>query len=137
MAAWRPALVGLKSRLVMVKSLAEIGDVMPAPFMRLQPEMRIGLIPFGWSDGYPKNTPMNATTLVRAQRAPLIGPTHSELIRVDLTNIPDARIGDEVVLLGRSGPCEIRLEDLAEQWGMAIHDLYPIIGKTLPRRYLV
>lgn len=134
---WRPALAGLKSRLVMVKSLAEIGGVMPAPFMRLQPNMRIGLIPFGWNDGCPKHMPKNATVLVKGQRAPLIAPTHSELIRVNLTNIPDAKIGDEVVLLGRSGASEIRLEDLAEQWGVATLDLFPIIGKTLPRRYLM
>lgn len=134
---WRPALVGLKSRLVMVKSLAEIGAVMPAPFMKRQPDMRIGLIPFGWSDGYPKHMPKNATVLVRGQRAPLIAPAHSELVRVDLTSISDVGIGDEVVLLGRCGACEIRLEELAEQWGVTTHDLPPIIGKTLPRRYLM
>lgn len=136
-AIWRPALIGLKSRLVMVKSLAEIGDVAPAPFMNLRPNMRLGLIPFGWSDGYPRNMPDSATALVRGRRVSLIAPTHSELIRVDLTDIPEADIGDEVVLLGRSGACEIRLDDLAEQWNMSTHDLFPAIGKTLPHRYVM
>ncbi|WP_306222491.1 alanine racemase [Bosea beijingensis] len=135
-ATWQPALVGLKSRLVMVKSLAETGGVPPAPFIRLKPDMRLGLIPFGWSDGYPKRMPKDAMALIRGRRAPLIAPTHSELIRVDLTDIPEAEVGDEVVLLGRSGDVEISLAELAKQWGVSTYDLSPAIGKTLPHRYI-
>lgn len=136
LAPWRPALVGLKSRLVMVKSLAEAGDVMPAPFLRLRPGMRLGLIPFGWSDGYPRRISDRAMALIRGRRVRLLGPTHSELLRVDLTDIPEAAIGDEVVLLGRSGSDEIGLAELADQWGMSVPDLFPSIGKSLPRHYV-
>ncbi|MFT0860070.1 alanine racemase C-terminal domain-containing protein [Ancylobacter sp. G4_0304] len=58
------------------------------------------------------------------------------MMRVDLTDLPDAQVGDEVVLLGRSGDAAIPLEELAEQWRMSTHDLFPAIGKTLPRRYI-
>lgn len=133
---WRPALIGLKSRLVMVKSLAEIGDVEPAPFMTRRAGMRIGLIPFGWSDGYPRKMPASATVLIRGMRVPLIAPSHSELLRVDLTDCAEAKVGDEVVLLGRSGEDGIDLDELAGQWGVSTHDLAPAIGKTLPHRYV-
>ncbi len=82
---------------------------MPAPFLPLRPGMRLGLIPYGWSDGFPRRMPAAAAALVRGRRVRLLGPTHSELIRVDLTDVPEAELGDEVVLLGRSGrrrsPC--------------------------------
>ncbi|GGF68065.1 alanine racemase [Azorhizobium oxalatiphilum] len=133
---WRPALVGLKSRLVMVRSLAEPGNVQPAPFLSLRPGMRLGLIPLGWSDGFPRKMPEQAFALLRGRRVPLLGPTHSELLRVDLTDVPEAEVGDEVVLLGRSGAAEISLEALADQWRVSTHDLYPAIGKSLPRRYI-
>ncbi len=132
---WRPAMVGLRSRLVMVKSLADPGTVMPAPFLMLRPGMRLGLIPYGWTDGFPRRMPPEATALVRGRRVRLLGPTHSEMIRVDLTDVPDATVGDEVVLLGRSGDAEITLEDLAGQWDLEIAELYPAIGKTIHRRY--
>lgn len=135
-AEWRPALVGLKSRLVMVKSLAETGDVVPAPFLTLRPGMRLGLIPFGWSDGYPRRMPAQAAALIRGRRVPLLGPSHSEMLRVDLTDLPEANVGDEVVLLGHSGPERIDLAELAEQWQTSVHDLFPAIGKGLTRRYL-
>jgi alanine racemase len=133
---WRHALVGLRSRLVMVKSLADPGDVMPAPFLPLRPGMRIGLIPYGWSDGFPRQMPSTAHVLVRGRRVRLLGPTHSELIRVDLTDAPEAELGDEVVLLGRSGMAEITLQDLAEQWDVGISALYPVVGKSIRREYV-
>lgn len=133
---WRPALVGLRSRLVMAKSLADMGEVEPAPFIKLRCDMKIGLIPFGWSDGYPREIPRNATALVRGRRAPLLGPVHSELLRIDLTDVPEAEVGDDVVLLGTSGSETITLSDLSEQWGMNELDIYSTIGKTLPRIYL-
>ena len=133
---WRHALVGLRSRLVMVKSLADPGDVMPAPFLPLRPGMRLGLIPYGWSDGFPRRMPATATALVRGRRVRLLGPTHSELIRVDLTDVPEAELGEEVVLLGRSGGEEITLQELSQQWDVDVSSLYPQVAKSIRREYL-
>jgi alanine racemase len=133
---WRHALVGLRSRLVTVKSLADVGDVMPAPFLPLRPGMRLGLIPYGWSDGFPRRMPPSATALVRGRRVRLLGPTHSELIRVDLTDVPEAQLGDEVVLLGRSDGEEITLRDLGRQWDVDVSALYPLVGKSIRREYV-
>jgi alanine racemase len=134
--SWRPVLRGLRSRLVMVKSLAEPGDVPRAPFLKLRPGMRIGLIPYGWSDGYPQTMPPTATALLHGKPVRLLGPTHSELMRVDLTDVPDAAVGDEVTLLGRSGDAELTLEDVAAQWGTSVSHLYPAICRLLPRVYV-
>jgi alanine racemase len=133
---WRHALVGLRSHLVMVKSLDDIGDVMPAPFLTRRPGMKLGLIPYGWSDGYPKKMPEAATALLHGERVRLLGPTHSEMMRVDLTDVPDAKIGDEVVLLGRQGNDEITLDELAAQWKVGVSELYGAIGKGVRRHYV-
>jgi alanine racemase len=133
---WRHALVGLRSRLVMVKSLDDIGDVVPAPFIRRRRGMRIGLIPFGWTDGFPRRMPETAMVLVRGRRVSLLGPPHSELMRVDLTDVPEAQLGDDVVFLGRSGDNEISLAELASQWELEIADLYCAIGKSVRRSYV-
>jgi alanine racemase len=134
--AWEPVLTSLRSRLVMVKSLAEPGDVPHAPFLPLRSGMRIGLIPYGWSDGYPRQMPPTATALLRGRKVRLLGPTHSELMRVDLTDAPDAKVGDEVVLLGRSGDAELTLDDVARQWGVSVAQLYPAICKQIHRVHL-
>lgn len=133
---WRHALVGLRSHLVMVKSLDDIGDVMPAPFLPRRSGMKIGLVPYGWSDGYPRKIPENAMALLHGKRVRLLGPTHSELLRVDLTDVPEAKLGDEVVFLGRQGNDEIGLEELAVQWKVGVSDLYGAIGKSVRRNYI-
>ena len=101
-----------------------------------RPGMRIGLIPFGWTDGFPRRMPETATVLVRGRRASLLGPPHSELMRVDLTDVPQAQLGDDVVFLGRCGDDEISLEELSSQWELQIPDLYCAIGKSVRRSYL-
>jgi|SRR5579859_325529 len=133
---WRPALTALKSRLVLKKSVDDIGEVMTAPFFERRPGMSIGLIPLGWSDGYPSKLPRGATALVHGRRVPLLGPVHSELMRIDLTEMPDAQVGDEVVLLGRSGDDEITMADLCEQWKGSEIEIYSAIGRSLPKVYL-
>ena len=58
------------------------------------------------------------------------------MIRVDLTDVPDAEIGDEVVLLGRSGAAEITVEDLASQWGEHPAYVYSMVCNTLRRVFI-
>jgi alanine racemase len=132
---WKPALVGLKSRLVMTKTLNHVGSVAPAPFVVGRKNLVIGLVPIGWSDGYPRKPAESAHVLIRGKRAPIFGPIHSELMRIDLTDVADAQIGDEVVFLGSSGGESIDLPALAKQWDMQIFDVFCKIGKSIPRVY--
>lgn len=133
--SWRRAVHAIKSRLVMVKSLDHDGCVPEAPFLVRRPGMRLGLIPMGWSDGYPARTPSTAEVLIRGRRAPVMPPIHSEIMRIDLTGIPDAVVGDEVVILGRSGDQRIELEELCKRWGMADFEIYMSLVKGLTKVY--
>lgn len=134
---WRPALVGLKSKLVMVKSTDNIENTPSPPFWGETIPTKLGLVPFGWSDGYPRSIPKdkNITVLIRGKRARLLPPCHSEMLRIDLSDIHDAQIGDEVAFLGYSGDECITLEELANQWDMSIQDVYYAISKNIHRVY--
>jgi alanine racemase len=66
----------------------------------------------------------------------LLSPVHSELIRVDLTDVPEAETGDEVVLLGASGELTITVDDLAEQWGVDTAEVYASVGRSIRRVYV-
>lgn len=131
--AWQPVLTDLRRRLGMVESLAETTGVMPAPFLTRHPNIRIGLIPYGWSGGFPESDAEDAEASTRVRRVRLLGPSHSELLRIDLTDVPEAEPGDEVVLLGRSRAAEIALDEVASIWGMVPSSLPPVIGRTLRR----
>ncbi len=133
---WQSALVGVKSRIVMKKIINNPGDLPATRFSDQQGDRVLGLIPFGWNDGFPPVISGDCFALVNGYRAPFVGPIHSELIRVDLTDVPDVNVGDEVVLLGKSKGENIGLNDLSDQWGVSEFDIYARLGKSLPKVYV-
>ncbi len=95
----RPVMT-LKTRLIAIKSLRQ-GDavgyggdwVCPHP-------TRMGIAAIGYGDGYPRHARSGTPVLVHGQRVPLIGRVSMDMINLDLTECPDAQVGDTVTLWG-------------------------------------
>lgn len=79
---------------------------------------RIAAVPVGYADGYPRCLSNKAQVLVRGRRAPVVGRVTMDWIMVDVTSIPDAEVGDEVILLG-GGEGGISAEELSS-WAETI-----------------
>ena len=101
----RPTLRALTTRVIALKEIlprerfAEL-----APFPVAAP-MRLGVIPDGlgrWPGLAPRRR-----VLVRGRAAPIVSGPNLEHTRIDLTGVPEARVGDEVVIIGRQGEAEI------------------------------
>ena len=73
---------------------------------------------------------------MRGAWAPVLGAVSMDLIVVDVTDIPEAREGDEAILLGTSGPCRIDAADLAAAAGTIPYEILCGIGPRVPRLYL-
>ncbi len=131
----RPALTAISTSLVSVKRLdSSLRPPHEVPW--LHADMTIGVIGMGWGDGLPRALPNDATALVHGKRAKLLPPSHLEHIRIDLTDIPEARLGDQVVLLGRQGHEEIPLEEVAHHWGTDVMGIYGNLRDHIPRAYI-
>jgi alanine racemase len=94
----------------------------------------LGVLPVGHSDGYDRTLGNRAHVLVRGRRAPVIGRICMDLCLVDLTDVPAARLEDEVVLLGSSGNETISAETMAEWAGTINNEIVSRISPLLPRR---
>ena len=130
----RPTLRALASRVIALKELtprecfAEL-----APFPVTGP-MRLGVIPVGLADGMAW---LHAgRVLVRGQAAPLVTGPNLEHTRIDLTGVPDARVGDEVVIIGRQGEAEITVAEVAKRHGLGLHHVATTVGPRVTRVYL-
>ncbi|TCM50672.1 alanine racemase [Rhizobium sp. PP-F2F-G48] len=129
-----PALKKISTSLVSVKAIdSSLGPLPELPGFR--DGMRIGVIGMGWGDGVPRNLQTPSFALVRGRRAQLLPPAHLEHLRIDLTQIPDACFGDEVVLLGCQKGERISLEELAKDWGTDAVGLYANLRDHVPRIY--
>ena len=130
----RPALLALKSRLIAVRAFARAEFLDHAPFPRRK-GLRFGVIPMGSSDGL--KALHGGQVLVRGRRVDLLGSPAAEHARVDLTDVPDAEVGDEVVIIGHQGNEVISLEDVQHhQGGVRASDITRRIPASIPRRYL-
>jgi len=92
---------------------------------------RIATLPVGYADGYDRRLSNNGEVLVRGRRAPVVGRVSMDLVTIDVTDIPDARFGDEVILLGDS----ITAEELAQRTGTISYEVFCRISQRVPRLY--
>ena len=92
---------------------------------------RIATLPVGYADGYDRQLSNNADVLVRGKRAPVVGRVSMDLLTIDVTDMPDARLGDEVTLLGG----EITAEELAKRTGTIAYEVFCRISRRVPRVY--
>jgi alanine racemase len=129
--ALRPVFRALKSRLVEVKAIQPRDRFAEqAPFPVLAP-MRLGVIPLGAADGLGQ---LHAgRVLVRGRSAAVLGSPSLEHTRIDLSLVPEARIGDEVVVIGRQGEAEIRPGEVAAKQRVPQHQLAPLVGPRVER----
>ena len=91
---------------------------------------RIATLPVGYNDGYPRFQSNTGQVLVRGVRAPVVGTVCMDATMIDVTEIPEARVGDEVVLIGRQGEEEILADEIAANGGTIN---YEIVCKISPR----
>ncbi len=94
---------------------------------------RIGTVHVGYADGYRRVS--GNKVLVGGIKVPVIGRVTMDQILVQLDEVPDAKAGDEVVLIGRQGEGLITAEDVAEIWGTVNYEVICAIGARVPRLY--
>jgi alanine racemase len=130
---FRPVL-SWKTRLVQVKDLPEGAYVGYGCSYRTMRPSILGVLPVGYADGYDRALGNHAHVLVRGRRAPVIGRICMNLCMVDLTDVPGARLEDEVMLMGSSGKERISAETMAEWANTINYEIVTRISPLLPRR---
>jgi alanine racemase len=76
-------------------------------------ERRIAILPIGYGDGFPR-VRNEGCALIHGRRAPLLGGIAMDALMVDITDIPEAQMWDEAVIMGRQGGEEITVHDIAK-----------------------
>jgi len=128
----RPALAW-KSVLSMVKTLPPGSGVSYGHEYITSDHERIGTVPVGYADGFRRRP--GSRLLVGGRTVAVVGRVCMDQIMVQLDSVPDAKAGDEVVLVGAQGEAHQSVEDLAKFWGTINYDVVCGIGARVPRFY--
>lgn len=93
---------------------------------------RIATVSCGYADGYPRAAPSGTSVAIRGQRLPLAGRVSMDMLAVDVTDLPDASLGDAVELWG----AQITIDELAAACGTIGYELLTKVTRRVPRRYI-
>ncbi|MGN8889939.1 alanine racemase [Dysosmobacter sp. HCP28S3_G4] len=93
---------------------------------------RIGVVPVGYADGLPRTLSNRWSLMTKDGPAPIRGRICMDMCMVDLTDLPNVRTGDEVVVFGDGNP----VEDMAEAVGTITYELLCAVSKRVPRVYI-
>jgi alanine racemase len=85
-------------------------------------ERRIAVLPIGYGDGFPR-VRNEGGALIRGKRAPLVGGIAMDALMVDITDIPEAQMWDEAVIMGKQGGEEITVRDIAKLKNSVTYDV--------------
>ena len=95
-------------------------------------DMQVGVAAIGYGDGYPRHAPSGMPVLVNGKRSALIGRVSMDMICIDLSTQPDAKVGDEVILWGTDLP----VDEIAQQAGTISYELLCGVGSRVQFSYL-
>ena len=127
-----------KTRITSLRTLQPGATVGYNATFRASRPTRLALLPVGYADGYSRRLSNRGQVLLRGRRAPVAGRVSMDQITVDVTEIPGAAIGDEVVLLGVQGgvsqPTDaITAEDIAQLTDTIPYEVLCDIDARVPR----
>lgn len=118
----------LRSRLIAVQEVGPGETVGYGGTFHAQRAMRIGVVACGYADGYPRHAPNGTPVLVEGVRVATAGRVSMDMITVDLTPVPQARVGSEVVLWGEGLP----VDEVAHAAGTVGYELLCALAPRVP-----
>ena len=121
-----------KTRVVQVKQINAGDYVGYGLTYQARRPMQAVVLPVGYYDGYDRKLSNSGRALIHGQPVPVIGRVAMNMTMLDVTDT-GAQIDDEVVLMGRQGNAEIRVEELAEKIGTIPYEILSRINPTIPR----
>jgi alanine racemase len=128
----QPAMT-LRSQLIGIQQLAAGDQVGYGSRYAAPSAMRIGIVACGYADGYPRHCPTGTPVLVDGVRTHSVGRVSMDMLTVDLTPVPGAGLGSEVILWGR-GPngAVLAIDEVAQSAGTIGYELMCAVAPRVP-----
>ena len=99
-------------------------------------ESLIATVTLGYADGYPRPYSASGKVIINGVFAPLAGNICMDQCMVDVTDVPNVKVGDEVILMGSDGINTILADDIAEATGTINYEIVCAFGQRLPKVYV-
>ena len=125
-----------KTRILAVKSIPAGKRLGYGGTFTTKTDSRIAVLPVGYADGYSRELSNRGRVIVGEQYAPIVGAISMDLTLVDITAIPQAQAGDEVLLIGSSGSATVTAAEVARHSRTIPYEVLCGISKRVPRNFI-
>lgn len=99
-------------------------------------ESVIATVPIGYHDGFRRCLSNKGAMLVGGKSAPVVGRISMDWTTIDVTDIPDVKVGDGVTIIGTQGNLQIKTEQIAAKCDTISYEVTCGIGSRVPRVFL-
>ena len=122
-----------KSIVSMVKNVYPGETIGYGRSFKVEQTMKVATVTVGYADGYSRLLSNRGFVLINGHRASIVGRVCMDQIMVNVTDIPDVKMGTEVTLIGRNGKEVITADDLAHIYGTIGYEVVCDISKRVER----
>ncbi|PKM90470.1 MAG: alanine racemase [Firmicutes bacterium HGW-Firmicutes-12] len=129
--------ISLKAQIAHVKEVEKNTSISYGRNFITKSRTIVVTLPLGYADGYSRLLANKGEVLLNGQRVHVIGRICMDQLMVDATEVADAKIGDEVVLIGQQGSETITPDELAHKLGTINYEITCMISARVPRVYTV
>ena len=133
----RPVMT-LKARITSLRRIGPGETVSYGRTYRAEEPVTIASVAIGYADGFPRAlSGGKLRAIVRGQYVQGVGRVCMDQLMLDVTGIEGVQVGDEAILIGKQGACEINALELAENAGTITNDLLSTLSTRIEGRYFV
>jgi len=96
----------------------------------------IATIPIGYQDGLPRALSNKGHVIINDKYAPIVGRISMDWTILDVTDIPNVKLDDEVVIIGNQTGCKVNAEEIAKAADTISYEITCGIHRRVPRIYV-
>jgi len=134
--------VPLKPVMTLMTKLVELRNIPEGHFVsygctyKTTRKSRIGIMPIGYGDGLSRKLSNRGEVIIRGRRSPIVGRVCMDQVMIDLTDIPEAQPGDDILLWGKNGSDELKAEEVSKWAETITYDITCALTPRIPRIYI-
>lgn len=128
--------MSLKSKVIYLKRVSKGATISYGKTYVTNKNTTIAILPIGYKDGYNRLLSNKGEVILKGKRVRIAGRVCMDQTIIDVGEVPDVKVGDEVVLIGKQGRERVSVEEIAKKVDTVPHEVVCRIAERVPRIYL-
>lgn len=125
-----------KTRVIHIKEVNEGEFIGYGKTFKTKRKSIIATLPVGYADGYSRGLSNKGKVIINGKLAPIVGNVCMDQFMIDITDIPDVKLDNEVILLGSCENVKFDADNMAEILNTISYEVLCLIGRRAPRVYI-